>query len=1084
MSDQIAAISEYLSEIEKALGRGDATEHTHRPALKKLIEYLGNDEVTATNEPKRSRCGAPDYVVSRDTRKGPLTIGYIEAKDIGKSLDDEEKSEQLKRYRTLPNLILTDYLEFRWYVDGEKRDSARFAQVGRDGKIIKDKEGVEKVSNLLKEFISHPSEFEKIAKPEDLASRMAILTRHVRDVIIETYEKDEVSVFLRGWYDEFSKTLIPNIPVSQFADMYAQTIAYGLFAARFNYDEATPFERSKVAAELPKTNPFLRELFELITGSRLVEEPYAGFVEDIIRLLAHTDKELIKNFGEHAPNHDPVYHFYETFLAAYDPEERESRGVYYTPMPIVTYIVRSIDILLKEKFGLPDGLADRAGINVATVNEESGGKKTEQVPKVLILDPACGSGTFLYAVVDNIRKKFMDRGDAGMWPGYVKTQLIPRLFGFELLMAPYVIAHFKLAMQLAAQDLDEPLRKIWAYNFASNERLGIYLTDTLKEIKPDDKNISFITKFLTDEAQSAGRIKNELPIMVILGNPPYSNFGMMNKGPEILNLLNDYKIGLKEKKLNLGEDSIKFIRWGQWRIDQTKAGILAFVASNTFIDGITHSRMRESLMESFTDIYILDLHGSIRKKEACPDGSKDENVFSSIRQGVAICIFVKEPGKKKQHARIHHAELWGARKNKYSALMENDINTTKWKVLKSGKEFYFIPKIFKHVREYKYGWALKDIFDISGSGVKTERDKISIHLSRIGIERMIGDFRKLDEKTIREKYELKKDSRDWKISNAKEDVMSKMGNELFHQILYRPFDLRYTWYSGQTRGFIGTPGYPVMRHILDKENIALLSCRQQAVSGFRHIFCSKNITECCAVSLKTREITSVFPLYLYPNPDRNGNLFSNGTKRHVNLSKDFIKELETTTNLKFVYDGKGDLKKTVGPEDAFNYIYSILHSPTYRERYAEFLKIEFPRIPITSNIKLFNKLCALGAELVELHLMESPALNKFITKYPMPGNNQIEKGFPIYNEQTKRIYISEDNVKMVKIGQYFEGVPPDVWEFYVGGYQVCHKWLKDRRGRELSHEELVQYQQIVVAISETIRIIKEIDIAVPDWPIN
>lgn len=519
-------LSQYLREIEKALQGGNATEHTHRPALKTLLQAV-RTKVTATNEPRREKCGAPDYVISLDTKHGPLTIGYVEAKDVGKRLDEIERSEQLTRYRTfLPNLILTDYLEFRWYVDGEPRGVARLASVGAAGKLKHGKPGVEAVTKLLRAFLEQ--EPAPIGNPQELAQRLARLTHMIRDIIIEAIEGGHASSTLRDLRKAFARTLIPDLDqpekIADFADMYAQTIAYGLFAARCNHQDPGPFRRLGAAAEIPKTNPFLRRLFETITGADLDDEPYAGFVDDVATLLGHADiGAVLEHFGKRTHRQDPVVHFYETFLAAYDPKLRKARGVYFTPEPIVSYIVRSVDHILKTRFACEQGLGDTS-VCTYTREDENGKKVTETTPRVLILDPACGTGTFLYAVVDHIREQFIAKGDAGMWSGYVKNHLLPRLFGFELLMAPYAVAHFKLGMQLAGQDLpSDDLREKWAYDFAGQERLSVYLTNTLDEAEREaQREFHFIERLIADEAAGAVRIKRDLPIMVVMGNPPYS----------------------------------------------------------------------------------------------------------------------------------------------------------------------------------------------------------------------------------------------------------------------------------------------------------------------------------------------------------------------------------------------------------------------------------------------------------------------------------------------------------------------------------------------------------------------------------
>jgi len=653
-------LTAYLKAIRKNLAGGDATEHTHRSALKALLESAPGS-ITATNEPKRVKCGAPDFVVKRRQR----ILGYVECKDIGANLNEIEKTDQLKRYfHGLGNLILTDYVEFRWYVEGDRRAEASLARVDRAGKLKPLADGQAKVEQLLSDFLAHKPP--PISRPKDLAVRMSRLTHMIRDIVIETFANDEASDLLKGLREALAKVLIPDIAkkekAAEFADMFAQTLAYGLFAARCNHPPAKPFVRLGAAGEIPKTNPFLRHLFETTTGVDLDSEPYAPIVDDLVQLLDDADiHAVLADFGKRKRERDPVFHFYETFLAAYDPALREARGVYYTPKEVVGYIVRSVDKLLKERFGCAGGLADEATVTYKRQGEtDSAGKRktiTETAPRVLILDPACGTGTFLYTVVDHIREQFMAAGNAGLWNGYVRKHLLPRLFGFELLMAPYAVAHFKLAMQLAGHDLSNEQRKNWAYDFAGDERLGIYLTNTLAEAEKKIKTLYGPLRALSDEAVAAAKVKRDMPIMVVMGNPPYSGHSA-NKGQWIKDLLkgtdtlsgkatenyfecDDKPLGERNPKW-LNDDYVKFIRWAQWRIERTGAGVLAMITNHAYMDNPTFRGMRQSLMQTFDEIYVLDLHGSTKKKEVCPDGSKDENVFD-IMQGVAVCIMVRLP---------------------------------------------------------------------------------------------------------------------------------------------------------------------------------------------------------------------------------------------------------------------------------------------------------------------------------------------------------------------------------------------------------------------------------------------------------
>jgi len=1021
-----------LHSIESKLAQGDATEHTHRSALESLITGLDTG-ITAINEPRHIECGAPDLII----RKGLVTIGYIEAKDIGRSLDEAERSDQLKRYRdSLSNLILTDYLEFRWYVDGERRLSARLGIVSKEGRIKQDKDGTQNVADLLNGFLSLKAQ--GVGTPKELAQRMARQAHLIRNLIINAFEQEPEKGSLHSQLDAFRENLIPDLSVEYFADMYAQTITYGLFAARCTAPDNRDFTRRNAAYLLPKTNPFLRKLFNQIAGPDL-DERIAWLVDDLSQLLAQADMaSILKDFGRRSGKEDPVVHFYETFLKAYDPNIREMRGVYYTPEPVVSYIVRSIDYLLKTIFNKPQGLADQ---------------------KTLVLDPAVGTATFLYKMVQEIYQAAAVKGQQGTWNNYVAEKLLPRIFGFELLMPPYAIAHLKLGLLLQET----------GYQFKSDQRLGIYLTNTLEEaIKHSD---TLFARWISEEANAAAGVKKDEPIMVVLGNPPYSGHSA-NKGDWARKLVERYKIvdgrplGEKNPKW-LQDDYVKFLAFGQWRIERTGQGILGFITNHSYLDNPTFRGMRRSLMQTFTDMYILNLHGNSKKKEVCPDGRKDENVFD-IQQGVSIGILVKERG---QHgpAKVHYADLWGEREGKYQALTETDINSTDWKELKPVSPAYlFVPRDEAELDEYMRGWKVADIFPVNSVGIVTARDDLTIKWSGKEVENTINDFISLPPEDAREKYHLGADARDWKVSLAQKDVKdSGLNSKNIVPILYRPFDTRYTYYTGHSKGFHCMPRGNVMRHMLTGNNVALLVTRQTRDQW--DILATRSIVG--HKSLSAYDITSLVPLYLISSE---GEMQLGENNRHPNLSPESLKAISEKLKMEFVEDGSGDLKKTFGPEDIFNYAYAVFHSPTYRNRYAEFLKMDFPRLPITSNKELLKALAVKGSDLVSLHLMESPLLNTLITMYPMAGNNVVDK--VSYDETNHRVYINKE--------QYFEGVPHEVWNFHIGGYQVCQKWLKDRKGRTLTYDELTHYQKIVVALKETIRLMAEIDQLIPGWPLD
>ncbi|MHB8091273.1 MAG: type ISP restriction/modification enzyme [Syntrophales bacterium] len=1046
------SFAEYIREIRKSLEKGDSTEHTHRTALEALLEAC-DKEIDATNEPRRIACGAPDFNI---TRKG-VPVGHVETKDIGVNLDEMERGkgpngEQFKRYSTLPNWILTDYLEFRWYAAGEKRLTVRVADFDGKGRIKAAPDGDEKLAQLLTAFYHEPAL--TVGTARELAQRMAGMTRIIRDLIVasfqhETEETERKLVqearkpygeampsrgpWLHNWLAAFRETLIPDLTETEFADMFAQTLAYGLFAARIHAPANREFSREMAAFKLPKTNPFLRKLFAEIAGVDM-PDTFAWAVDDLVNLLRHADMaEILKDFGKGKGKEDPVVHFYETFLAAYDPKVRDQRGVRYTPEPVVQYIVRSVDWLLQTRFNRPQGLAD---------------------DNTFILDPAVGTATFLYFVIALIFSKFARQ--RGQWDGYVEKHLLNRLFGFEILMAPYAIAHLKLGMQLEET----------GYSFGSEQRLGIFLTNTLEESARRSDRL--FADWISEEANAAANVKAQLPIMVILGNPPYANFGRMNRNPWILGLLNDYKKGLNEKKLNLDDDFIKFIRFAQWRIEKTGHGIVGFITSNTYIDGITHRRMRESLMQAFDEIYILDLHGSSKKQEKTPDGGKDENVFD-ITVGVSILLAVRlaetePPSGGRAPARVFHAELWSARKGKYDWLSQNDASQTNWTELAPVEpHFFFVPKNFDAGSEYETGWKLGDVFTLFQNGIKTDRDDLFIDFDRNELSERMRRF--YSDEGLTEQFRAT-----YRVENSSSyDLLARRHRTRFEDVdvqtcFYRPFDTRWLYYAPD---LTSRPAYEVMRHMLAGRNMALTCLRQTRRGETGTFFVGRGLI--CKDIVSPYDIGTVFPLYLYPAADE----LDAFAGRRPNINPVFLKAL--AVKLKISQAGPHGLPQGVTPEDIFHYAYAVFHSPTYRTRYAEFLKIDFPRLPLTSNRDLFFRLAALGGDLVALHLMESPKLNDLITEFPVKGTDTVEK--VQYNDQDGRVWINPT--------QYFGDVPVAIWNFHIGGYQVCEKWLKDRKGRKLTYEDTRHYQRIVVALNETIRNMTEIDEVIRhhgDWP--
>jgi predicted helicase len=884
--------------------------------------------------------------------------------------------------------------------------------------------------------------YEATRTAQELARELAKVTRCMEQAIPKVYEVEDADGYLHELFVSFQRELLPNLNLTSnnekdysFADIYAQTIAYGLFTARvFSYvkderqghDKETYFDREDAWQQLPETNPFLRHLFQGVSErspEKLGEELITSISEIIGILRAAKMDAILSDFRQKMNREDIVIRFYEDFLAAYKPQMRERRGVYYTPEPVVSYMVRSVDELLKDKFNKPLGLAD---------------------PEVMILDPACGTGTFLLWICQLIYQRFQESSDAlieGLadksWSGYVKERLLPRIFGFELLMAPYAIAHLKLGLFLEET----------GYQFDAGERLGVYLTNTLDDGMK--KSEVLFEEFITQEADRATEIKQNKPIMIVIGNPPYEGHSAnknlkwisnLIKGiapdstTKIANYFESDGILLKsqgERNLKwLNNDYVKFMRFAHWRIEKTGYGILAFITDRSYLGGPTFRGMRQSLMGSFDYLNILDLHGNVRgkRKDLLPFQIKnDENVFE-ISQGTAINIFVKSQNSQKT-SQVYQAELWGKweeytdkshpkvlENSKSAWLSKNHIITTNWSAIQPSSPFYLFEARNNVLRqdnnlyeaEYNCNLKITEIFKLQSMGITGGRDKseLSSQFSKDEMWKMLNDFVNIPVEEARKKYHLGKDSADWKVNLAQADVRDNgVDCKKILPILYRPFDTRFTYYTGRTKGFHCRPRNNVMKHLISYKNLALTFIRNSREGITSNFFVSNNITD--KTVLSSSDNANLAPLYIYPDSETPTKLQE--SVRH-NFSESFLREII----IKLGY--------TPTPESIFYYIYAILHSPIYRTRYTEFLKIDFPRVPLTSNNALFTQLAEYGEELVALHLMKSPKLNNLITKFEeTTGNHLVDAGHPKF--------INQNEVVINKKGDKFTGVPEEVWNW-------------------------------------------------------
>jgi predicted helicase len=1035
-------IAQYIAEINRIYKAGNATEHSYRPALKSLLENLTSG-LTVINEPRRIDCGAPDYIAIRND----IPVGYIEAKDIDTDLNHKTHKLQFDRYKqSLSNLIITDYLTFQLFVNSDFITSVTIAKTNNKGinpLVEANKTQFDAFATLIGSFAGYEGQpiTTSLQLSKIMAAKARLLAKTIEDVLVEDansfkMELQEDNSFL-GQFEDFKKIMQHNMSKKEFADIYAQTIAYGMFAAKLNDDSKTPFNRIKAAQLIPHSNPFLRQLFQDIAGFD-PDEGICWIVDDLANLFNSVSIDDINNEFEKNDN-DAMIHFYETFLAEYDPALRKSRGVWYTPQPVVKFIVQAVDDILRQEFNVEKGLASNEKVKVIRNNDKNQ-EKLREYHRVQILDPATGTGTFLAEVVQRIFESNED--EKGVWDDTAVNDLIPRINGFEILMASYAMAHLKLDMLLQKT----------GYKPSGKERLRIYLTNSLEE--PPTGSGAQIGQMLSKEAKEASRIKQDIPVMVVLGNPPYSGESQ-NKSPKsnkkekgkkkirnwIERLLDDYKkepvdgdtLGRKLEEKNskwINDDYVKFIRFGQHFIEKNKAGILAYITNHSFLDNPTFRGMRWNLLKTFDKIYILDLHGNAKKKETAPDGGKDENVFD-IQQGVSINIFIKTGEQtKKELAQVFHADLYGKRFDKYNFLNDNTLQTVQWRELElSSPQYFFVQKDFSLKEEYEKGFKIQEMFPINSVGVVTGKDAVFVNRDR-----------KLLLKNVQEYLGINPDEK------------------FIQDINYRPFDAQHVYYDTKK---IERARIKTMQHFLKGENIALvLVNRSPFATPCSYIFITKKIISNGLIRSDSVSIDNVFPLYLHPeNKDQTSPDYGLGKP---NLKLEIVKVFAEKVGLEFEPEKKDD-KTTFAPIDLLDYIYAVLYSPTYRERYKEFLKIDFPRVPYPENAETFWALVELGGKLRRLHLMENIEPQEGMATYPVGGSHKVEK----LKYEDNKVYINDE--------QYFDNIPSVAWNFYIGGYQPAQKWLKDRKGRKLDSEDVRHYRKMIRVLVATEEMMKEIN---------
>ncbi len=1070
------------------------TEHSSRGALKALLDHFKPAKAIVTHEPKRAQDkGSPDFKVAQ---AGQI-IGYVENKAVGDNLDAVLKSAQIKKYQALsPNLLITDYLRWVWLKDGKVLADVRLGEAGllEDRKAQLRPERVTEVEALLRNFFSQPPQ--GIARAKALAEALAVRTQLLRDYLGEELVRQREASEggqLIGLFGAFEKQVSHEITLEEFADAFAQTLSYGLFLAKLNDAQNDTITLANAKTFIPQSVGLIRELVGFLDNLNRAE--YADVrwvVEEVLSIINGLDVAAVQedlSFGNRKAkrgtragsdeewrlfSRDPFIYFYEDFLEIYDKSIKTKRGVYYTPPPIVNFIVRAVDDILRSSFGIEQGLADRK--------------------RVTVLDFACGTGTFLVEVLERIFEVVPPT--SGKAQSLVTEHVLKNIYGFEYLIAPYTIAHLKLGQYLAEKGL----------TLGDDERFQVYLTNTLEPIEPQ---MNHFVPELSRETERAQAVK-ERPILVITGNPPYAGHSknpstrlvpyesltvdVIKRGDfktrtiktplgkvkmaefktEIGAAIEKYKLGPDEIEKPrqakwLQNDYVKFIRFAQSKMDAAEEGIVAVITANSFLDGQTYARMRYSLAQTFDQIHLIDLHGSTDRLEITPTGEPDQNVFD-ISTGVSIGIFVKKRGLEKG---VFHTDWWGKRQEKYARAFSSEIGKLKSESLApKAPQFLFVPNAETGSSEFQ-GWhSVDDIFSPSGKpapGFVSLHDDFAISFDEketVGkVERLLKTASLED---ARRAFKLCKTDQ-WSYENAKIVLASLKLDTMSERVTYRPFDERWTIWNSSVAVHLRERAN---NHLL-ADNIALLTSRATKGETFAHSLVTDKPTEAISLSSKTSNNAYVFPLYLYPPPEGSrkpkamDDLFGAdhdpfaGKDRIENIAPAFRRWLEARYGVESPSsEGEGHIT----PEAILGYIYAVLHAPTYRRIYADFLRTDFPRIPFPEKRADFDALSALGQELVQAHLMKAVP-KRGLGAYTGKGSDSVGK--PRYDATTQRLHINDD--------KHFANVPSAVWDFTIGGYQVIDKYLKSRKGRTLSLDEQENVENIVNVLDFTIAQMGRID---------
>lgn len=1077
-------LRQYYAELRAVPESAATNELSFRTPLENFLNAaaatLGFPDVRFTNEPRAVALGRPDFKATQNN--GLTEIGYVEAEAVGANLaalKDSAKKQNDRFIAGLPNFLQTNHTHFRLFVNGAKADEVALPSFSYTHTNIPAAER-DALAALLTRFLTAATA--SAATSETLARLLAMRASLLRNGAEQLLNSGNPA--LAPLLEAYRTALSAAVTPKEFADVYAQTFAYGLFLAWMRHDGSRPFDRQTAQNLLPQAVGPIRALIRL--GLLELPDEIDWIVEGIIGDLQKADRAAA--LGAQRDGKEPMIHFYETFLAAYDKKLRKATGTYYTPEAVTDFIVRAVDDLLESPdFDLDGGIAN---------------------PDVRLLDPATGTGTFLARAIRRVREKMARVGDEALFPDRARSHIVPHFFGFELLPAAYTLAHLSLRTLLEKEGV----------GLSDTERLSVYLANTLTDEVPPQQHLLLAREF-SAEVHAADRVKRHERIIVVLGNPPYKGHSnnpstytemvapgatytadlpnggtasRVNTGGKprrnvrrnfIGRLLHEYYFvdgaPLNERNPKwLQNDYMKFIRFAEWIVTrpQNDGGIVAFITDNSYLDAPTFRGMRRHLLQTFDTLYILDLHGNSKKRECAPDGSADQNVFD-ITQGVSILLAVKRPQAAKartaQGAEVYHASIFGDRAHKYDTLHQTDLQSTSWeKLAPNAPHYLFVPHDELTRTEYEAGWSVKDIFPVHVLGFQTHRDHFAIDFDEAALRERIETLRDTTQTDddIKQRYALGT----FDVATARRALRKNAKWEsAFISCVYSPFDNRSCYFATP---IMDRPRVELLNHVAGRENLVLNLVRQTRETEWHHALVTNQPTP--AVFLEVKEGSSVFPLYLYPST---GTLEQdNGPRSNINSS--FItaitegwyenaaepgEEADGTDSSLVEQGSGGESEKTPTPETLFQYIYAILHAPTYRTRYADFLKRDFPHIPLPPDPQTLAAAAALGERLIALHLLTDPTLRQHGIGYPVSGNHKVERIADRYSETERRVHLNTN--------QYFENVPPEAWNFRIGGYQPAQKWLDDRVGRTLSEADINHYRRMIAALRETARLLPDCD---------